>query len=201
MSWHTSVAASVVVAGFGLSSLATPGWSQSASSEQPITGLSMTTMEHVEGRIAGFDKAARTVSVTLSNGRTVSGKVSEAVGGLDLINVGDRVDTVVEETMSFVLSGPNTATPDSRFVGEIRTSGPTQLPGGAISGRAVATWLVVGTNLADNTIALVETTGGQVHTFRVRSPEGQAALRRVKTGDKLTVVDATFVFAGVTRRN
>jgi hypothetical protein len=161
----------------------------------------MTSAESVDGRITAVDTKARLVTVALSDGRTVSGKVSEGVGGLDLVKPGDRVHAVFEETMSFVLSGPNTATPTNRAVAGVAASGPDRMPAGAVGAKSVSSWLVVGTNVADNTISLVEPAGGRVHTFKVRTPEGRAALPRVKPGDKLTVVHTEFVFAGVMREN
>lgn len=180
--------------------LAAPsGWAQSPSATQPMGGLSMTTTESVDGRITSVDTKARVVSVALSNGRTVTGTVSELVGGLETVKVGGGVHAVFEETVSFVLSGPNTATPTNRAVAGMAASGPGQLPAGAMGSHSVSTWLVVSTDVAGNTISLVEPAGGQVLTFHVRTPEGRAALPRIKPGDRLTVVHTEFVFAGVTR--
>jgi len=193
--------ASMGIVGLLLLTSASSASAQNQSPSQPVAGLSMTSAESVDGQITSVDPKARMVTVALSDGRTVSGKVSEGVGGLDLVKPGDRVHAMFEETMSFVLSGPNTATPTNRAVAGIAASGPDRLPAGAIGSKSVSSWLVVATNVANNTISLVEPTGGQVHTFNVRTPEGRAALPRVKPGDKLTVVYTEFVFAGVTREN
>ncbi len=188
------------VVGFLLVALGFPTLAQVPSTTQPVTGISMTTRETAEGHIAAVDQKARMVTVKLSDGRTVSGKVSEAVGGLDLVNVGDRVDAAFEERMSFVLSRPGTATPTNRAVAGLATSGSGEMPAGYMAGYAVSNWIVVKTDPANNTISLVEPTGGRILTFDVRTPEGQASLPRVKAGDRLTAVKAEFLFARVTRR-
>ncbi|WP_300783132.1 hypothetical protein [Enhydrobacter sp.] len=182
-----------------LLAFAPSGFAQDPS--QPVGGLSMTSAQSVDGRITSVDANARLVTVAMSDGRTVSGKVSESVGGLDLVKPGDRVHAVFEETVSFVLSGPNTATPTNRAVAGMAASGPDRMPAGVVGSKSVSSWLVVATSVADNTISLVEPAGGQVHTFTVRTPEGRAALPRVMPGDKLTVVHIEFVFAGVMRED
>lgn len=169
----------------------------SGQGTQPITGISTTTSVSVDGRITAVDPATRMVTVATSDGRTVTGKVSERVGNLGQLKVGDRIDAGYEEKMSFVLSGPNTPTPASRVVGGTVIEGGRQ-PAGASATQAVATWTVVSANTAASTISLVDPNSGPVHTYDVRTPEGKAELARVKPGDKLTAIYTELVFAAVT---
>jgi hypothetical protein len=194
------VSARATVVGLLFVALALPSWAQAPSTTQPVTGISMTTRETAEGQITAVDQKARMVTVKLSDGRTVSGKVSEAVGGLDLVKVGDRVDAAFEEKMSFVLSAPGTTTPTNRAVSGLATSGSGEMPAGYMASYAVSSWLVVRTDTVNNTISLVEPAGGQILAFDVRTPEGRASLPRVKAGDRLTAVKAEFLFARVTRK-
>jgi hypothetical protein len=198
---HRTLINSASTAAVVLSLLASAPLAFAQSPSQPVGGLSLTSAQSVDGQVTSVDTKTRLVTVTLSNGRTVSGKVSEGVGGLDLVKPGDRVHAVFEETMSFVLSGPNTATPTNRAVAGVAASGPNRMPAGAAGSTTVSSWLVTGTDVADNTISLVDPAGGQIHTFKARTSEGRAALPRVKPGDRLTVVHTEFVFAGVTREN
>jgi hypothetical protein len=198
---HRTIIKSASTASVVLSLLAFAPPSFAQSQSQPVGGLSMTSAQSVDGQVTSVDAKTRLVTVAMSDGRTVSGKVSESVGGLDLVKLGDRVHAVFEETMSFVLSGPGTATPTNRAVAGMAASGPNRMPAGIVGAKSVSSWLVVGTSVPDNTISLVEPMGGQVHTFKVSTPEGRAALPRVKPGDKLTVVHTEFVFAGVMREN
>lgn len=176
------------------------GWAQVTSATQPVTGITMATKRIAAGRITAVDLKARTVTVMLSNGRSVSGRVSEGVGGLDLVKVGDHVEATFEERLSFVLSAPGTATPANRAIGGLATSRADEMPAGYMAAYAVSTWMVVGTDVANNTISLVEPGGGQVLTFEVRTAEGRASLPRVKAGDKLTAVKAEFLFARIVRK-
>jgi hypothetical protein len=62
------------------------------------------------------------------------------------------------------------------------------MPAGALGTKLIVTGTVVGVDLANHTISLVDPSGGIVHTFNVTDPQRQAALRRVKVGDSLTAV-------------
>jgi hypothetical protein len=192
--------AAATMVGLLLTTLTFPGWAQVTSATPPVTGITMATKKVAEGRVTAVDLKARTVTVMLSNGRSVSGKVSEGVGGLDLVKAGDHVEATLEERLSFVLSAPGTATPTNRAIGGLATSRADEMPAGYMATYAVSTWMVVGTDVANNTISLVAPAGGQVLTFAVRTAEGRASLPRVKAGDKLTAVQAEFLFARIVRK-
>ena len=178
-----------------------PGWAQGSSTASATAGITMTTSVVAEGQITAVDPRARQVTVMLTNGRSVSGRVSEGVGGLDLVKVGDRVEAALDERLSFVLSPPGTATPTNREVTAMAGSRPNEMPAGFVATYDVSTWTVVRTDIANNTISLVQPSGGQVLTFDVRTPEGRASLPRVKPGDKLTAVKAEFLFARIMRKS
>jgi hypothetical protein len=177
-----------------------PGWAQGSSGTSPITGITMTTNVVAQGQVTAVDLSTRAITVMLTNGRSVSGKVSEGVGGFNLVKVGDRVEATLDERLSFVLSAPNTATPTNRELTGLATSRANEMPAGYIATYDVSTWTVVKTDIANNTISLVEPSGGQVLIFDVRTAEGRASLPRVKPGDKLTAVKAEFLFAQILRK-
>ena len=62
------------------------------------------------------------------------------------------------------------------------------MPAAALSTKVVVTGTVVGVDLMNHTISLVNPSGGMVHTFDVTDPHRQAALKRVKVGDSLTAI-------------
>lgn len=177
-----------------------PAWAQAASVNQPLGGISVTTRGSVEGTITAIDLPSRTVTVQTSDGRTVRGKVSDAVGGLETVRTGDRIVAAYEQKLSFVLSGPNAATPSDRMSGTSITTGGATLPTGAANVRAVATWVVVSTNTSANTISMVDPGGGRIETFDVNNPDGRMMLPKVKPGDKLTASLIENVFAAVTKK-
>ena len=175
-------------------------WAQAASVNQPLGGISVTTRGSVEGTITAIDLPSRTVTVQTMDGRTVRGKVSDAVGGLETVKIGDRIVAAYEQKLSFVLSGPNAATPSDRLSGTSVTTGGATLPTGAANLRAVATWVVVNTNTTANTISMVDPGGGRIETFDVNNPDGRMMLPKVKPGDKLTASLIENVFAAVTKK-
>jgi hypothetical protein len=151
--------------------------------------------------VKAVDVAKRLVTVETVDGRTITGRVSDAAGGLDMVKVGDRVIAAYEQKLSFVLSRPDAKTPgDSMQSSSVMTSGGGTLPAGAGTVRAVATWIVVKTDTAANTISMVDPAGGRIETFDVNTPEGRSQLPRVKPGDKLTVSLIENVFGAVTKK-
>jgi hypothetical protein len=63
---------------------------------------------------------------------------------------------------------------------------PGQLPAAAAANCIVVTGLVVGIDLADHSLQLIDPSGGEVHTVTVIHPQRQRQLGRVKVGDKIT---------------
>ena len=116
---------------------AAPALGQATSPHQPITGISVTTRNAADGTITAIDAANRMVTVQTSDGRTVRGRVSEAVGGLSDVKVGDRIEAAFRQTMTFVLLGPNAKTPVDRMQSrDVVASGGGAPPAGAM----VACW-------------------------------------------------------------
>ena len=179
----------------------TPAHAQPASPNQPITGISVTTRATADGTITAIDPANRTVTVKTSDGRTVRGKVSEAVGGLSDVKVGDRIEAAFRQTMTFVLLGPNAKTPVDRMQSrDVVASGGGAPPAGAMATTATATWIVTAVDAGRNTISMVDPAGGRVETFDVETPEGRSQLPKVTPGDKLTVSLVEHVFAAVVKK-
>lgn len=180
---------------------AAPALGQAASPNQPITGISVTTRNAADGTITAIDAANRMVTVQTSDGRTVRGKVSEAVGGLSDVKVGDRIEAAFRQTMTFVLLGPNAKTPADRMQSrDVVASGGGAPPAGAMATTATATWIVTAVDTARNTISMVDPAGGRVESFDVETPEGRSQLPKVKPGDKLTVSLVEHVFAAVVKK-
>lgn len=180
---------------------AAPALGQAASPNQPITGISVTTRSTADGTITAIDPANRMVTVQTSDGRTVRGKVSDAVGGLADVKVGDRIEAAFRQTMTFVLLGPNAKTPADRMQSrDVVASGGGAPPAGAMATTATATWIVTAVDTARNTISMVDPAGGRVESFDVETPEGRSQLPKVKPGDKLTVSLVEHIFAAVVKK-
>ena len=170
-----------------------PAWSQGAA----LTGITTVATYSGAARIASVDQGSRTVSLAFADGRTGTYKVGDLVQNLGQVRAGDTIEGSYEERLSFVLSGPNTATPRDREVAAAAGAAQGQLPAGAGARQVVVTWLVVGTNVATNSISLVDPAGGQIRTFQVQTAEGRALLPQVKPGDKLTAVSTELLLIAV----
>jgi hypothetical protein len=163
------------------------------------SGIITTASTSAEGTITQVDVTRRTVTVATYDGRIVQGSVNPSVGGLELVKVGDRVAAKYEEKLIFSVAPPNAQTPADRFDSIAVTSQDKELPAGVIALEGTKTWTIVEANPSASTIALVDSRGGAVRTYDVRSAEGRARLAQVKPGDKLTITFASYVFGVVTR--
>lgn len=163
---------------------------------QPIVGISTVTTYSIDATISAIDPAKRTVTFTGPAGRSLTSKVGDGVK-MDTGKVGDRVSVAYEEKLTFVLSGPNMATPGGRDVNVTAADSTGTRAAGVMADQTVANWWVTGVNPAANTISLVNPNGGEVRTYSVATPEGRAQLPRVKTGDKLTAIDTQVLVVAI----
>ncbi len=173
--------------------VAAPAFAQ----DQATVGISTVTTYSAEARITAVDTASRTVSLAFSNGATATRTVAPTVANFAQTKVGDTVVIVIEDRLTFVLSGPNVRTPSDRDVSATVVGRSGQSVGGATAGQTVASWWVTAVNPAANTISLVNPAGGEVKTFNVDTAAGRAQLPRVKPGDSLTVINSSVAVIGI----
>ena len=164
---------------------------------QPIVGISTVVTYSIDATISAIDPAKRTVTFTGPAGRSLTSNVGAGVK-MDTSKVGDRVSVAYEEKLTFVLSGPNTATPGGRDVSVTAAATTGTRAAGVMADQTVANWWVTGVDTSANTISLVNPSGGEVRTYSVATPEGRAQLPRVKTGDKLTAIDTSVLVVSIT---
>ncbi len=164
---------------------------------QPIVGISTVITYSIDATISAIDPAKRTVTFTGPAGRSLTSSVGPGVK-MDTSKVGDRVSVAYEEKLTFVLSGPNTATPGGRDLNVAAAASTGTRAAGVMADQTVANWWVTGVNTSANTISLVNPNGGEVRTYNVATPEGRAQLPRVKTGDKLTAIDTSVLVVSIT---
>jgi hypothetical protein len=165
---------------------------------QAIVGIQTTTTYSIDGRIAAVDANARTVTITSTDGSSRTLNVSSAAVNLASTRVGDNVSASIEDTRTFVLSGPNTKTPQpGRTAAAIALESGQNVTGAAAS-TSIGNWWVVGVNPAANTITLVSPNSGPVRTYNVTSEAGRQQLPRVKVGDSLTQINDRLAVASIT---
>lgn len=187
-----------LIAAMVAGSIAATGVTTSAAyaQGQPIVGISTVVTYSIDATISAIDPVKRTVTFTGPAGRSVTSNVGPGVK-MDTSKVGDQVSVAFEEKLSFVLSGPNTATPGGRDVNVAAAASTGTRAAGVMADQSVANWWVTGVNTTANTISLVNPNGGEVRTYNVVAPEGRAQLPRVKTGDKLTAIDTQVLVVSI----
>ena len=166
---------------------------------QATVGISTVTTYSSDARITAVDPAARTVSLAFTNGATATRTVSPAVANFGASRVGDMVSVGFEDTLTFVLSGPNVATPRNRDTSVTATASATGMGAAGVSAsESIGNWWVVGVNPAANTISLVNPAGGAVRTYNVTTQAGREQLPRVKVGDSLTAINTQVLVVSIT---
>ena len=175
-------------------SIATTGAAFAQS--QPIVGISTVTTSSVDATITAIDPAKRTVTFTGPAGRSITAKVSDGVK-MDTRKVGDTVSAAFENKLTFVLSGPNAATPRDRDLNVTAAATSGNRAAGVMADQTVANWWVTGVNPSAGTISVVNPNGGEVQTYAAATAEGRAQLPRVKTGDKLTAIDTSVLVVAI----
>src|SRR6266851_3589172 len=170
----------------------------SALAQQATVGIQTVTTYSADARITAVDPAARTVSLAFTNGATATRTVSPAVADFSARRVGDMVSVGFEDKLTFVLSGPNVATPRDRDTSVTAAASTGQSAAGVSASEAIANWWVVGVNPAAGTISLVNPAGGEVRTYNVATQAGREQLPRVKIGDSLTAINTQVLVVSIT---
>jgi len=165
---------------------------------QATVGISTVTTYSADARITAVDPSTRTVSLAFTNGATATRTVSPAVADFSARKVGDMVSVGFEDRLTFVLSGPNVATPRDRDMSVTAAASTGQSAAGVSASEAIANWWVVGVNPAGGTISLVNPAGGAVRTYNVTTPAGREQLPRVKAGDSLTAINTQVLVVAIT---
>lgn len=181
--------------------LPTLGTAPSFAQGQATVGIQTQSTYSIDGRIAAVDANARTVTINAADGAARTLNVSAAATNLASTRIGDNVSLIVEDTRSFVLSGPNVRTPQSRSTTIGAAVGTGQSVGGAAVTQSITNWWVTAVNPSANTITLVSPASGPVRTYNVTNPTSQQQLSRVKPGDNLTDINSRIAVVSITPRS
>ena len=170
----------------GVAGLTTPvtAWGQAAG----MGGIGESQTVTQRAQVKAIDLAARQVTLVGPQGNVFVVHAGDAVRNLDKVKVGDNVVARFHASIVLVLSAPGTKLPEDQASIAAARAPKGQTPAGSVTTRVVITGTVVGVDLAAHTISLVDPSGGLVHTFTVTDARRQAALKRVRVGDSLTVV-------------
>src|SRR5208282_6104248 len=123
-----------------------------------------------------------------------SGNAVTVVAGplvrLDMLKVGDRVNAKYYRSIGFVVNPPagGSGVPVSNDQMTQITAQPAQAPGGVGVRLTKVSGTVVGIDLLDHRVDLINPSGGGVYTLDVTDPARIAMLASLKVGDTITAV-------------
>jgi hypothetical protein len=144
----------------------------------PRPGLAFNTTVTERVTIETVDPEDRTVTFTRPNGQLVILPVAGGISNLASIRDGATASVTFDEVVTLLnlrQKGPGSKE-------ERRESmNPKPNPSDIESGRFTLT--VVGVDLANNTVSVIDGRGGVVHTYSANTPAKQAMLKKTKVGD------------------
>ena len=143
----------------------------------PRAGLAFSDTTTQRVTIELVDVEGRTVAFTLPDGQLVAVPVANSVGNLAAIQEGSMANVTYDQIVTILnlrQKGPGSKQERRELMSKPNT---TDIE----SGRFTVT--VVGVDLANNTVSVIDGLGGVVHTYRADTPAKQEMLKKSKVGD------------------
>jgi hypothetical protein len=138
----------------------------------------------VVATVQSLDPATRHLVLT-SGGESFPMVADRHVQNFDQLKVGDKVKATYRLETEFLLSKPNEKLPANAEAMIAARAAKGQMPAGAVAHHMVVTGAVLGVDVANHTLKVVDRTGGKVHTIDV-IPSNRPALALMKVGDYIT---------------
>ena len=143
----------------------------------PRAGLAFNDTTTQRVTIESVDVEGRTLAFTLPDGQLVDVPVANSVGNLAAIQEGSMANVTYDQIVTILnlrQKGPGSKQERRESMSKPNT---TDIE----TGRFTVT--VVGVDLANNTVSVIDGLGGVVHTYRADTPAKQAMLKKSKVGD------------------
>jgi hypothetical protein len=143
----------------------------------PRAGLAFSDTTTQRVTIESVDVEGRTLAFTLPDGQLVAVPVANSVGNLAAIQEGSMANVTYDQIVTILnlrQKGPGSKQERRESMSKPNT---TDIE----SGRFTVT--VVGVDLANNTVSVIEGRGGVVHTYKADTAAKQAMLKKTKVGD------------------
>ena len=143
----------------------------------PRAGLAFSDTTTQRVTIESVDVEGRTLAFTLPDGQLVAVPVANSVGNLAAIQEGSIANVTYDQIVTILnlrQKGPGSKQERRESMSKPNT---TDIE----TGRFTVT--VVGVDLANNTVSVIDGLGGVVHTYRADTPAKQAMLKKSKVGD------------------
>jgi len=143
----------------------------------PRAGLAFNDTVTHRVTIESVDPDGRTVAFTLPDGQLVSVPVADSAGSLAGLQDGSAADVTYTQIVNLLnLRQKGVGSKEERRDSMSKPSA-TDIE----SGRFTVT--VVGVDLANNTVSVIDGRGGPVRTYKADTPAKQAMLKKSKVGD------------------
>ena len=143
----------------------------------PRAGLAFSDTTTQRVTIESVDVEGRTLAFTLPDGQLVAVPVANSVGNLAAIQEGSTANVTYDQIVTILnlrQKGPGSKQERRESMSKPNT---TDIE----TGRFTVT--VVGVDLANNTVSVIEGRGGVVHTYKADTAAKQAMLKKTKVGD------------------
>jgi hypothetical protein len=157
-----------------------------AAAENPLAGVGSVKKTTATVTVKSIDPATRHVVVTTAAGENFTLKAPQAMQNFDRLKVGDKITATYALETEFALSAPNGKLPPNTETTIAARAAKGEVPAAVVANHIVVTGAVVGINVANNTLRVVNPQGGEVHTISVRTAAGRAAMAKLKVGDYVT---------------
>ena len=159
-----------------------------AQAQGPVMATETDLLVATErAQVVAVDAATRPVTLRFADCKTISTKLSEAVRNFAQIKPGDEVVATLEQAVTYALLKPGTKQPSVVVTGAAGRAKPGAKPAAEAMRQVTLTMLIVGVNVANNTLDVVPQGGGSIETVTVRNKERQAYLKQIQPGQLLSV--------------
>ncbi|MBV8681581.1 MAG: hypothetical protein JO111_01810 [Caulobacteraceae bacterium] len=165
----------------------------------PLAGLGSLQKTTATLTVKSVDTATRHLVVTDTSGKDFSLKAPASVQNLDQLKPGDRIKATYALETEFALSPPNGKLPPNTQTVIAARAAKGDLPAGIVANHIVITGAIIGIDMTNHTLKVVNPKGGMVHTISVQRPEGRAAMAKLKVGDYVTAYITEGLLISTTR--
>jgi hypothetical protein len=200
MNKSVMMSAGAIMLGFALSAvpLVAP---HRAAAQNPVLRNVVPESEAltIHAKITAIDPGTRAVTLAGAAGNRVTVTAGPNVR-LEMLKVGDAVNAKYYRSVAFMVTPPSTgsnAAPTSNDQINQALARPVEAPGGVGIRTTQVQGAVVGIDLADNTVDVVNPSGGGVYTLHVTDPARIPMLASLKVGDTITAVVSQVVAVSI----
>ncbi len=153
----------------------------------------------LQAKITAINPSTRAVTLKGPKGDKVTVTAGPNVR-LEMLKVGQTVNAQYYRSVAFVVNPPQggMGVPVSNDQFTQVTAQPVTAPGGVVLQLVKISGTVVGVDLSDNSISIVNPSGGQVYTIDVTNPARAAMLPSLNVGDTITAVVSQTLAVSIT---